>query len=248
MKDTVTLTGMVLVASPMKDYDKRVELLTKERGRISAFAQGARKPNSALSACTIPFTFGEFQLHEGRNANNISSGVIKNYFGDLAQDYDSLCYASYFSEMARHLSRENIEAGEELMLLYMTFRAIQAGKVKMPLIRRIYEFRLMMLCGEGLEIFECLHCGREDAYDVYFSEGGLVCGECADKSGLKKKEYYQHISKDARYTLQYIATSSLQKLYSFNVSDNVMKELDKFMTRYLDRYLHHHFKSEGFLV
>ena len=135
MKDTVTLTGMVLVASPMKDYDKRVELLTKERGRISAFAQGARKPNSALSACTIPFTFGEFQLHEGRNANNISSGVIKNYFGDLAQDYDSLCYASYFSEMARHLSRENIEAGEELMLLYMTFRAIQAGKVKMPLIR-----------------------------------------------------------------------------------------------------------------
>ena len=40
MAETVTFTGMVLIASPMKEYDKRIEVLTKERGRISAFARG----------------------------------------------------------------------------------------------------------------------------------------------------------------------------------------------------------------
>ena len=40
MGEVVTLTGMILVASPMKEYDKRIELLTKERGRISAFGNG----------------------------------------------------------------------------------------------------------------------------------------------------------------------------------------------------------------
>ena len=49
MRETVALTGMILTASPMKEYDRRVEILTRERGRISAFAQGARKVGSALS-------------------------------------------------------------------------------------------------------------------------------------------------------------------------------------------------------
>ena len=104
MAETVTFTGMVLIASPMKEYDKRIEVLTKERGRISAFARGARKPNSALSACTVPFTFGKFTFYEGRNAYNLVSGEIGTYFEEITTDYDALCYASYFAEMIQYFS------------------------------------------------------------------------------------------------------------------------------------------------
>lgn len=248
MGDVITLTGMILVAAPIKEYDKRIELLTKERGRISAFAQGARKQNSALSACTIPFTFGEFQLYEGRSSYNLQSAVISNYFGEIAQDYDALCYASYFAEVAQYLSRENIEAGNELNLIYITLKAIIAGKVPLKLIKIIYEMRYLALEGEGIELFTCLRCGTEEAYDVYMREGGLICADCASKDKNLMNEYPIRLSHDARYTLQYILSSRVEKLYTFTVSDEVLEELQHFMKRYLARYMPHRFKTLDFIV
>jgi len=245
LKETVTLTGMVLVSSPVKEYDKRIEILTRERGRIPAFAQGARKPNSALSACTVPFTFGNFQVYEGSSAYSVKSGTIENYFGSIAEDYNSLCYASYFTEVARYLSRENVRADAELVLLYITFKALQAGLVPAKLIRRIFELRIMSLQGEAPGVYNCIRCGSTDAYDVYIQEGGLICRRCAEKDqGLG---YPVKLGSDARYTLQYILSGQPQKLYNFNVSGQVMAEIDNFMDKYIARYMPHHFNALEFL-
>lgn len=183
------MTGMILQTSPLKEYDRRVEILTRERGRISAFAQGARRPNSALSACTILFTFGTFTLYPGRDSYRLQSGSIQTQFGELAQDYDALCYCSYFGEMARYFTREGVEASRELMLLYVTLRAVMHGKMTLPLVRVIYELRLMLIEGEMVELFQCLHCGTKEVNTVYLQAGGLLCPACAAKDKTTKDAY-----------------------------------------------------------
>lgn len=238
---------MILTASPMKEYDKRIEILTKERGRISAFARGARRLNSALSACTVPFTFGKFTLYEGRNAYNLVSGDIDTYFEEITTDYDALCYASYFAEMVQYYSREGIEAAAELLLMYVTMRALQNKIISFELIRVVFEMRLMMIEGESIELFGCLRCGNKDAYSVYLSEGGLICAECAAKEKKLAGEYPVKLSADAKYTFQYILTSPVAKLYAFTVTDDVLKELKSFMKSYLARYLPHKFKTLDFI-
>lgn len=94
MKERVM--GMVLSAATIGEYDKRIVLLTKERGRISAFARGARRPKSPLSASTEPFTFGEFFIYCGRDSYTIEQVEVKNFFPELRKDLDNLYMALYF--------------------------------------------------------------------------------------------------------------------------------------------------------
>ena len=72
MQEIICVTGIVLKQAPIGEYDRRVCLLTKERGKISAFAKGARKPGNRFGAATNPFSFGIFKLYEGRNSYTIS--------------------------------------------------------------------------------------------------------------------------------------------------------------------------------
>jgi DNA repair protein RecO (recombination protein O) len=243
MTELIEVTGMVLTASPVKEYDKRIELLTKEKGRISAFVTGARKVNSTLSACAVPFTFGTYKLYQGRSSYSVQSSHIQTYFSSLGDDFERLCYASYFGEMAQHFTRENIEAPQELLLLYVTCKALVKGQMSLPLIRTVYEMRMMQIQGEALELFQCLKCGKQESgFLVYFSKGGFLCPDCSD--GTEKGVA---LSTDALYVLQFVLTTPLEKLYTFRVSEKVERELSDFMKEYLRHYLHYDFHSLQFL-
>ena len=84
MQEYTQITGMVLKAEPIGEYDRRIVILTKETGKISAFARGARKQGSRLLAATNPFCFGEFKLYVGRSSYNVMEAAISNYFEDTA--------------------------------------------------------------------------------------------------------------------------------------------------------------------
>ena len=114
MQGVTELTGMVLKAEPIGDYDRRVVLLTKERGKIAAFARGARKPSSKLLAATNPFCFGTFKFYEGRTSYNLMEADISNYFEGLREDYESAFYGMYFLEVMDYYTRENNDEKEQI--------------------------------------------------------------------------------------------------------------------------------------
>jgi DNA repair protein RecO (recombination protein O) len=151
MRETVDLTGMVLKATPVGDYDRRLVILTRERGKITAFARGAKRPGSQLMAVSRPFVFGRFRLFEGRDAYSLNSSEITNYFTEIAADMEAACYGSYFLELADYFSRENMDGTELLLLLYQSMRALLKPALPNALVRVIFELRIMVINGEYTE-------------------------------------------------------------------------------------------------
>lgn len=243
----IEVTGMVLVAGGIGEYDRRIELLTRERGRISAFAKGARKPTSPLVSASNPFVFGKFTLYEGRNSYTVVHAEVENYFSELRMDMEGAYYGFYFLEIASYYTREGNDETEMLKLLYQTFRALIKKTISLRLIRCIFELKAMKIQGEGPQVFQCLSCGNDKfervKEEVLFSvrKGGIVCKECIRRSG----EHDRGIAVDEStiYTMQYIYCSNINKLYTFKVDENVLIKLEKIMKAYMEMYIDKKFKS-----
>ena len=208
MQGIAEITGMVLKAEPINEYDRRVVLLTKERGKISAFARGARKPNSKLLAATNPFCFGTFKLYEGRTSYNIMEVEITNYFESLREDFESAYYGMYFLEVMDYYTRENNDEKELLKLLYQSLRALMHEGLSNVLVRYVFEKKAMVINGEF--------------------------------PGVPREGEWE---ESTRYAVSYIMDSSIEKLYTFTVTPQVLMQLKQIADDYRARYVDRQFKS-----
>ena len=208
---TYTVTGMVLSAAPVGDYDKLVVLLTRERGKIRAFARGARRPGRALMAAANAFAFGEFQIYEGRTSYTMSQASIQNYFGELMTDFEGACYGQYFLEFADYYTRENADGSDFLKLAYQSLRALLVPSLPRKLVRYIYELKAMTYSGECPQTFE------------QFSDWNL--------------------NPSTEYALQYVVAASVEKLYTFLLTEEVFAEFARVVTWLRKHYVEHRFKS-----
>ncbi len=241
MGQTGILTGMVLKAAPAGEYDKRITLLTREQGKVTAFVRGARRPNSALQAATNLFCFGKFEAYEGRETYTVVKADILNYFSELYTDPERTWYGCYFLELADYFSQPACDAADQLKLLYQTIRALCAPSLDPRLVRRIYELKTLVFQGFSPNVFSCVNCGNKENLRLFsVKRRGTLCTCCGGKGDTA-------LSDSSLYTLQYIVSSSVEKLYTFRVTEEVYRSVSAVVGPYLALYVDRDFKTLPFL-
>lgn len=243
MSRQTKVTGMVLSAMDIGDYDKRLVILTKEQGRISAFAKGARRPNSTFMASSQPFTFGEFTIYMGRHSNSINNVEVSNYFSGLRNDLEMVYYGMYFCEFADHITREYNDEREILKLLYMSLLALEKQIVENKLIKAIFELKAIALNGQAPQVFQCVKCNEIGKnYKSSIALGGLLCESC------QSNDPYAIVLSDATiYAIQYIISKDVKDLFKFKLKENCLNELWGWMIKYRQHHIGYNFKTLEFL-
>lgn len=243
MSKTVMVTGMVLSAMPVGDYDKRLTLLTKERGKLTVFAKGVRRPSSHLMAAATPFVFGSFQLNEGRSSYHLQYASVRSYFTELARAQPEIYYGFYFLELADYYGQENADESGMLNLLYLTLRALMNPKIDNRLIRRAFELRALVVQGEYPQADACVLCGAKEGLEAFsWKKHGMLCKSCAPSAPDAR-----HLDAAAVYAMQYIIFAPLQKLYAFAVKPAIQAQLDTAVGELMNWTLDRKMKSQEML-
>jgi DNA repair protein RecO (recombination protein O) len=177
--------AIVLRARDYAESDRIVTLLTRNAGKLSGIAKGAKASRHRFERKLEPFS--HVVLHFRRRPHGQLVFITRAEAADLAQhvlddDLAKIALGSYMLELTDALTTEESEAAEAYRVLSESLGTLASGTADSAL-RQAFEMRLLGWAGFGLEFGRCRLCATissNDTAPVYFviSRGGVVCARC----------------------------------------------------------------------
>lgn len=227
----ITVDGLVLNRRPA-GQDWILTLLTAEQGVLTAFLGGTGTMRSKLSASTELLCYTRFVLFSGRRGYIVDKADSNRIFFGLRQDWDKLCLASYFAQLAAELCPQGEPAPQPLRLLLNTLHHLEKGSRDPRLLKALFELRLLTLSGFMPDLVGCRYCAEYEKPGMRFFpfQGDLCCGDCAEKNSPPGGV---PLSPGVLAAMRHILYTPAEKLFSFTLGEQNLNALGDLSERYL---------------
>ena len=174
--------ALVLRAIAYGDSDAVVHLLVRGRGRVSAFARGARSSRKRFGGALEPFQRVEALLseREGQELWALREARVVDGHARLREDLHRIAHAGYAAELVHDLTRAGQPADSLFSLLEEFLTRLEAGAATSARLRAL-ELLALEAAGFAPELLACARCGSEvppgrAPFDP--DAGGVICGSC----------------------------------------------------------------------
>ena len=185
--------------------------------------------------------FGEYLIYQGASSYNINSCEVIEVFYNLRMDIEKLQYAAHITKIINDVTDENQNTYKILQLLLNTLYVLSETDKNMDLTMAIFKIKLMCLLGFTPIIDKCASCKKSDVKLDHFSfrDNGLKCEACStqDKGAVE-------ISEATLKAIKYIVLAPPKKLFSFNLSEQSLRELELICKVYLNEKLDKEYKLD----
>ncbi len=241
----VEATGIVTREIKYGDSSRILTVITKELGKISVLAGGARSNKSGLLSLTQLFTYGEFTLFQGRGKGlyKINHGDVVQSFANLRNSLEAMAYASYFCEIANRVIPEDSPDPEQMQLLLNALFLLSEGKVPPEQIKGVYEFRTLAIQGL-LPDFSVCTCGKTDELICFDPrENKVYCKGCAHTAPPNAVTPGSAVMG----ALSYIFSAEPKKVFSFQLSEQSLTYLSRLGEYCIELQLEKHLKTLDYL-
>lgn len=176
-ENTLKINAIVVQASQSGENDKILTLLSPEMGKLCVIAKGIRSlRHQSRNACGV-LCYSSFVLKKIKDGfYSLVSAELSESFRNLSQDVVLLSYGTYFADLTRMCVQSAVDAKEEVRLLLNTLYVLCKKPGNAPLIKAVFEFKIMELCGILPEFSPECPCGGSGTH-FCVSEGEVRCGE-----------------------------------------------------------------------
>lgn len=235
--------GIVLHEMPIGDYDKRLILMTKEQGKVTVFVKGARRSGSKMLGCTQLFSYGEFVLSKGRSSWNVYQADLIEHFHRLRLDIEDLTYAMFLLEFVDYVAGEEMENKALMRLLLYALNTMEKQRMTTRLVVQVFLLKAMSIIGFTPWVNDCAACHKEDAITWFSPDAGGIL--CSDGTHIFKDKI--RVSPSTVHTMRYVLSRDSDSIFSFELEQDYLLELEYAVNRFVHHNLEHHFKTLEFL-
>lgn len=244
---TYTANAIVLHRLNLGEADRIVTLYTREHGKLSAVAKGARRAKSQFGGVTELFMVARMLLATGKNLEVISQCEITRSFSGLRSDLDMLARATYFCELLDRLTPERYEvtAPELFDLTTAALELLEQATAAPDMAVHAYELHLLTALGYEPTLDQCVRCGLPlERFPIGFSpsQGGTLCP--ADR--FRADDAFA-LSRDALHLLQTLIQADNAEILALRPDRKTAAEVAKALRWYIRFRTERDLKSADFL-
>lgn len=227
----LTVNGIVL-RNHKAGEDRILHILTPQQGVLTAYANKANQLRSKLSSATELLCYSNFVLFHYRDRYVVDKSDPNHLFFGLRGDFDKLCLASYFAQLALELCPRGEPAEEPLRLLLNTLHYLEEGNRDHRMLKALFELRLLTLTGFMPNLVACRECGSYEADYMLFHlvNGDLLCKNCCDSD---HEPGAIAASPGVLAAMRHILYSQPERLFSFSLAEKSLDRLARLSERYL---------------
>jgi DNA repair protein RecO (recombination protein O) len=176
--------ALVLSTLDYGEADRLVTLLTRSRGKLTAFAAGARKSRRRFAGALEPGTLLRARLVERHGSTvRLDAVEVVQAFPRIREELPRIARALYALQLCRELLRDHEPAPELLSLAVDWLGRLDAGEAG-PTSVLAFELQALALAGLMPRFDACALCGRPPGEAPRFDvdHGGAVCAACSPRA------------------------------------------------------------------
>ena len=233
------MIGIVINETNYSESSKILNIYTRDYGIISVISKGCKKIKSPLRSVSAKLTYAEFIInYKDGTISTLTSADIIDSFRNIHTDIVCVSYAMYILDLASNVAKQNTDY-EIFDKLISALKMINNG-LPSKVITIILQTQYLKYLGIDLNIDGCAICGNNsDIITLNVDKGGYVCSNCYENETI--------VSQKTIKLLRMFYYVDIDKISKINVSDKIVKELDKFLEEYYDKYSGIYLKSKKFL-
>lgn len=176
-----TLRAIVLSRRDVGESDRRLTILSEERGLIHVVAKGARKVGSRLAGCSEPLAVCEIQIARGKLREFVTQAQPITSFPGLREDFDRLSCGLALLELVASTTPGERPDPDLFTFLIVALKHLELHSRPLAVLAWA-EVRLLEISGHLPSFGRCVETGatiREG--DPWFSptSGGYLSAERA---------------------------------------------------------------------